>query len=553
MTAFRTNKQAPTEQKLRGGYYTPEALTDYLCRWAIRDGGERVIEPSCGDGNFVASAAALLNENGSITGVEIVPREIKRAKTRTKDSVAKVIWKCASFFDVAPSLLQGENYDVVLGNPPFIRFQHFEKDEREQAFRLLRDLGYKPTGLANVWSAFVQLSAEMLRDGGRLAMVVPAELLQVQYAAQLRERLPLLFDDVLIVAFDELVFPDIQQEVVLLLAEGRNRSRKNHGKLHTLQLLNGSELVSNVNSSLKVSHLPERHTRKGMKWTSLFLDHDQFDLLDRLEREGDLHALGSYASVDVGVITGRNSFFVINSDVAQRLELNGYAFDVVGRTSALKSIRFTKNDAEIYAESFPSKLLNLKGINESTFSQNLIKYIERGEKEQINDGYKCRVRPRWFDVPSVYVPDAFLFRQIHQAPLLVANHARMTATDTIHRVRVVDGVDTDRLCASTINSLTFAWAEVCGRSYGGGVLELEPSEAEELPVPYQHAGQVDFDYVDQKLRNGDLEAALDHTDEILLRRGCGFSKSDVALARTAWKTMRSRRQRRKQPSRASVC
>jgi adenine-specific DNA methylase len=53
----------------------------------------------------------------------------------------------------------------------------------------LRQAGYKPTKLANAWVAFVQLSIELLQEGGRLAMVVPAELLQVKYTHELRDRL----------------------------------------------------------------------------------------------------------------------------------------------------------------------------------------------------------------------------------------------------------------------------------------------------------------------------------------------------------------------------
>ena len=64
------------------------------------------------------------------------------------------------------------------------------------------------------------------------------------------------------------------------------------------------------------------------------------------------------------------------------------------------------------------------------------------------------------------------------------NGAKATSTDTIHRVRVKKDVDIRLLTTVFFNSLTLAWAEVCGRSYGGGVLELEPREAEELPIFY---------------------------------------------------------------------
>jgi len=96
-----------------------------------------------------------------------------------------------------------------------------------------------------------------------------------------------------------------------------------------------------------------------------------------------------------------------------------------------------------------------------------------------------------------------------------------------------------------VNSLAFAWAEVCGRSYGGGVLELEPREAESLLVPYRFAADLDVDYIDDRLRAGDLAAALDHGDDALLRRGIGLSDADVARARSGWNRLRSRRQRRR--------
>ncbi len=95
-----------------------------------------------------------------------------------------------------------------------------------------------------------------------------------------------------------------------------------------------------------------------------------------------------------------------------------------------------------------------------------------------------------------------------------------------------------------VNSLTCAWAEVAGRSYGGGVLELEPREAEALWVPFEFAAELDADYLDGCLRDGDADAALAHGDQILLRQGCGLSERDIELARSARRRLLERRQRR---------
>lgn len=547
MFEIGAGKCTPSAQKLRGGYYTPQSLADYLCGWAVRSPDDRILEPSCGDGSFVRSAARRLSASGSITAIELIPEEITRGKQSLADLVPQVEWRCGSFFDFAPQYLQNPSFDAVIGNPPFIRFQHFQKSERERAFELLRPFGYNPNGLANAWSAFVQLSAEMLRNDGCLAMVVPAELLQVQYAAELRHRLPYLFSDTYIIAFEELVFPEIQQEVILLLAKGRHRYRRHVGRLHALQVRNGESLITSGPFSDCAGRLPTCRTHDQMKWTSVFLDSDEFDVLEFALSSKVFSRLGEFASVDVGIVTGRNSFFVIDDEDTLTFESDHLMCDIVGRTSALKSIRFTRDDFSSYRRSFPSKLINLTGVNRPDFPHDLEGYIQAGEAEGVHTGYKCRIRSRWFDVPSVYTPDAFMHRQIHHAPLLVANHAGATSTDTIHRVRLAPSqdVEIEDLCGSLVNSVSLACSEVLGRSYGGGVLELEPREAERLPIPFSKNHQVDVDHLDEKLRTGDLEAALDHGDEVLLRKGCGLSKTDIRRARSAWRRLRDRRHSRK--------
>ncbi len=282
-----------------------------------------------------------------------------------------------------------------------------------------------------------------------------------------------------------------------------------------------------------------------MKWTALFLDEEIYSALDRAESTNGLAALGRWAEVDVGIVTGRNAFFVLSEQ--QRSDLNAEPFTVpiVGRTSALKTTCFDQNDFADFASRHPAFILNLNGVPLHQIPQQIHAYIKSGEQEGIHLGYKCRVRKRWFDVPSIYVPDAFLFRQIHRFPLLVANEAKATTTDTIHRVRAKPGVDVRLLATTFFNSLTLAWAEVCGRSYGGGVLELEPREAEELPVCYDPNLRIDIEKVEALLRADRTYEALDYVDRIILRDYLGLDGLTVARLRLAWEKLRDRRMNRK--------
>lgn len=544
-------KKVADEQKLRGGYYTPESLSSFLCAWAIRNNYERILEPSCGDGNFLMSAKRVFEEkslkHGRITALEILKSEIDIAKERfnlSGKNCHSVKWINSDFF-LAYADLKKQSFDVVVGNPPFIRFQYFEEKSRDIAFSHLRDAGYKPNKLANTWAAFVQLSIELLEPGGRLAMVLPAELLQVKYAGELRERITQSFDHVALVTFKRLVFKEIQQEIILVLAEGKRDAYENECDLHTVEIADEKELNTKTLDNI-VSHKRAKHARVGVKWTSLFLSNEQFEAVDNAQKNKKLTSLGEIASVDVGIVTGRNNYFVVSNSVRNDHELEKFVIPLVGKTNALKSLIFDESKLSAFALQNSANLLSLKGVERGQFSKGLERYIALGEKEGVHQGYKCRIRKRWFDVPSVHISDGFLFRQIHRFPLLVSNLAKAACTDTIHRVTLLDkAIDFSQLAASFVNSLTFAWSEVCGRSYGGGVLELEPNEAEELPVPFFPEVDLDVNYISRCLEEGNVEGALDYTDNVLLVKCLGFSKHEVSLLREAWSTLRDRRIGRK--------
>ena len=72
-------KNAEGYEKLRGGYYTPTAISKFITDWAIRSLNDTVLEPSCGDGSFLSAAKLRMKELGGnslqirqrITGVEL--------------------------------------------------------------------------------------------------------------------------------------------------------------------------------------------------------------------------------------------------------------------------------------------------------------------------------------------------------------------------------------------------------------------------------------------------------------------------------------------------
>ena len=447
---------------------------------------------------------------------------------------------CGDFFSWYEANTADGYFDAVVGNPPFIRYQDFPEQHRQIAFELMAQVGLSPNRLTNAWLPFVVVAARALREGGYFGMVLPAELLQVNYAAELRQFLVSEFRELKIVTFREIVFPRIQQEVVIVLGvKGRNEN----ARVSLIDLDNSTNLT--IDRLQEAGHRVSDLRHGSEKWLQYYLTRYELDLIREIEKSGVFRPLGDYADVDVGIVTGRNSFFVLTEDEVDELSVHSDVIPLIGRSSQIPGLAIDVADwdemVELGQKCF---LLQLGGRERSKLPPDALRYIEWGEEQGFNRGYKCRIRmPNWWNVPSVWIPDAFLMRQIHRGPRIVSNGAGVVCTDTIHRIRTRDSVSPRDLAAVSINSMTSAFAEIRGRSYGGGVLELEPREAEALPVP-DPTPVLDLDELDHHVRSGASSAVREIVDRTTLR-STGLSETDIRTLRAVWQKMSERRIHRK--------
>ena len=547
-------KAQATDQKLRGGYYTPKPIADFLAEWAIQSPTSATLEPSFGDGNILEAVVNTLLRRGVDTpvlpslvhGVEFIEAEAQSAAGRLEALTAQAFSNLhtGDFFDYCrDQLFNGTRFDAIIGNPPFIRYQHFPENQRAVAFRLMQHAGLTPNRLTNIWVPFLVASTLLLNEnGGRVAMVIPAELLQVNYAAELRQFLTNQYSKITLVTFRKLVFEGIQQEVVLFLGEKNGDDRSG---MRTSELDGLDDLLDYTHAHFSPDELKSMDHTKD-KWTQYFLDQDEIDLLRALRSDRRITIAKSIIDVDVGIVTGLNEFFILNQEQSRTLDLGLYTQPVVARSGHLQGINFDIDDFLRNTENqYPSRILDAPNVPFEQLPDPVKKYVKKGEDDNVHTGYKCRIRNRWYIVPSVWIPDAFMLRQIHSYPKLILNQTRATCTDTIHRVKFLSPLPAKTVTAAFLNSLTFAFSEVMGRSYGGGVLELEPNEAEALLIPLANAEALDFDHIHALVAQGDIETVLNITDQVLLINGLGLSLGEVEKLRTIWYKLRDRRINRK--------
>lgn len=551
--------------KLRGGYYTPAPVAAWLCRWAIRTPRDAVLEPSCGDGAVLGAAVDRLLALGATPegvaaqaiGVEMTRAEADAARRRLAgrlgETHARRAVACAEFFawhageaDHGCAAPRRGGYDAVVGNPPFIRYQTFPEPARARAMGLMTGLGLRPNRLTNIWVPFVVAAAESLREGGRLALVVPAELLQVTYAAQLRAYLSERFARLDVVACNELMFEGAEQEVVLLLAEGALAARApgHRGRIAVAEVATLADLAASDPVAL-VAAAEEKDVRggEGEKWLKYFLSDREIGLMRALRAHPGVAPLSRLAEVDVGVVTGKNEFFVLRRSELDARGLGGLARRTVARSAHLRGAALSGADwAALDAADERVHLLDLRDDGPAPLPRAALAYVREGEAKDWHRGYKCSIRSPWYHVPAAWEPHAFLFRQIHGFPRMVLNGAGAASTDTIHRVSAREGHDPAAVVAATYTTLTAASAEIEGRSYGGGVLELEPTEAERLLVVPPGVGHpLALEEADALVRAGRLSALLEENDRRLLGDALGLAAGERAVVRGAWEKMRGRR------------
>ncbi len=368
-------------------------------------------------------------------------------------------------------------------------------------------------------------------------MVIPAELFQVNYAAGTRLFLSEAFSKIFLITFKRLVFQDVQQEVVLFL--GEKNGSDTHGitviETQDISTLNRISLEDYISDIKLINHSSD-------KWTQYFLSNKEIGVLREVKKNILIPLSGECVEVDVGIVTGQNKFFVLNNSVLKTKNLTQYTQKIIGKANQLKGIYISNQHFESLADSNLNVfLLIAPNANYEELPKELQEYIHYGEEQLFHTGYKCRNRKKWWNVPSLWTPDAFMIRQVHQYPKLILNECEAMNTDTLHRIKFKHGIHKKNFIASFLNSMTFAFSEVIGRSYGGGVLTFEPSEAERFPVPFTHNDDLDFEYIDNLVRTNNIMQVLEYTDNMLLKEKWGFSKNQISTFRNIWLKLSERR------------
>lgn len=531
LAALEEDKKKPSMSALRrltGAYYTPSSAADFMANWLVRQDGERFLEPSFGEGIFLSSVAASSESRNfsrvHVTGFEI--DEAVKAQVQKQFPGLNTSLHCADFLNVSPCPTQG-----VIGNPPYVRLRNLPDHQKEQALAIAGSVmgePMEPSG--SVWMPFVLHAMRFLTPGGRMALVLPYELTYVRYARLLWDTLRGRFGSLTVVRTHERLFPEILQDVVILLADNYQQ-RTDHVQFQAFErvsdLLTGCPLI---NEQIPVDDL----LRGQRAFVEALLEPELRRLLRGRLAEVTAPARDS-VTFNIGYVTGDKNFFHPKSEVRQN-----YCLPKTSLHPTLTSTRGLKKVGLHTSSLAVEEMERLFLPGDSPLTAGERDYIQWGEEAGVANRYKCQVREPWYLVPGVRTPDVIL-SVFSERPALLINDARYFASNSL-LCGFSEGLTGAEIVTRWYTSLTLLQCELEVHALGGGVMVLIPGEAGNIRLPSRVRAQEDhLARLDCQLKLGKVAEAYQLGDSVLIEQ-IGLSEDDIEMIRhgiailTHWRT-----------------
>jgi hypothetical protein len=292
------------------------------------------------------------------------------------------------------------------------------------------------------------------------------------------------------------------------------------------------------------------------KWTPALLASEALDTYQHLSESGEFEPLLSWGETSLGSVTGNNRYFSLTTEQVRSLDLTERDLRRISPPGSRHLRGMTFSEASWKQLAKEGAAVYLFSPNPEKLTDAAKRYIESGETTNVQTAYKCRSRKPWFRVPLVAVPDLLMTYMDHERPRFVTNDAQVNHLNSLYGVVFSPErrkLGRELLPLALLNSATLLSAEIVGRAYGGGLLKLEPKEADKLLVPsFSRVAAVAKELrgirgqVGKALRKGDLAGASKLVDRIILTKQLGLSPKLIRELREARSVLFSRRATRGQ-------
>lgn len=457
-----------TIQRDRGAYFTPSEAARMMVRWCLRSNAQSVLEPSLGEGQFARAIKDYAQDRGwdrvTIHACELDP---ETADTAIRSEA------------IAPENLHIGDFnaqynlslvDAVIGNPPYVRIRDLDGSLRENALEAAhKAMGQAMENSGSAWMPFVAKSATHLKTGGRMAFVLPLDFTYVRYARPLWKFLGENFGQLNVTRFQERVFPNILQNVLILFAsdKGSHTDTVTFAAFSSLAEVPNNYWTEPTGRPLQLSKIidGEREFQKAL------LPRHTIHVLDELSQ----HTMRADEKVkfNIGYVSGNKKFFHPSAAIAEEFDLPASSlFPTVSSSRQLSGQDIGTSTMG------PTERV---WVPQGALSSGERRYIEFGESTGVDMAYKCRIRRPWYVIPGLRTPDV-LMTTFSDVPRIYLNDGHWFASNSTLCGYARPGVTAEEFIGNWYTPFTLLSLELQIHSLGGGVMIAVPREADSVEI-----------------------------------------------------------------------
>ena len=347
------------EKNKYGQYMTPDIMADFMISLIQHDENSKCLEPSCGDGVFLEN----LNKHQfhDLVGIEIDKNLINEKFNVLNTSFLKCDFK--------------KQFDVVIGNPPYIRWKNLEPELKKEL---------ESDGLWNLFcntlcdysAIFILKSIEALRDNGELIFITSDYWFSTTHAQKIRNFILEKGYIDSIFHFDETpIFDGVNASFVIFrfVKDVTKSPNITVTQYYSRKKINQEIILSIKNNScenMKKFKIPQ--FKKDEKW--ILAPASSLSEINKFEKACNNHTIGEFCDIGNGMVSGLDKAFQIPSEISLNQDENDNVLEVIKakhleafyHSSSVKYIFLDKISDELVLknkfQNFYNQLRNYKNL-----------------------------------------------------------------------------------------------------------------------------------------------------------------------------------------------
>lgn len=451
-------------RKRFGQFFTHPSVASFMVDWVLSSKSRSLYDPAFGLGAFYHAAKSI--KKLIFTGSEIDPSIIKFWHQEMKDK--KVIIREENYLKA-----WGREYDNIVCNPPYMRFQKFL--DREQIYQEFYDkTGLSISGYTNIASVFLLKSLSELKQGGRLAYVMPLEFLNTGYGVLIKKKLieKQHLKAIISLNCEKDVFPDVITSVGIVLVDSAHKSDYvdfyNVDDIDDLKAI----LTTTPVNSIAISEL-----QPSEKWMHYLKSH-KVNFHNK-----HLTQLSYYGKFVRGIATGANDFFVASKQYFMDLKIHDKEIVAcITRSSQINKPFFSQSDYDALEKTDANVFLFSPNGEVSPSAQ---RYIQWGESSGYNKRFLAKTRNPWYKTELRY-PSPILIGVFSRGGYkIIRNTSRALNLTCYHgfQSNLFGDLYVDHLFLYLLSDAGRKILSLNMRRYGDSLDKFEPNDLNQSLVP----------------------------------------------------------------------